>query len=110
MIVLQQTEDSQTFMCIPRAYETNVTISLLDKTRNTTVSITPEIDIVGDNYYVSSVFDLKQDNWYLLTIIYGETEIFKDLVFCTNQNVEDYSINSGIYTAQPDADNEYITI
>lgn len=110
MIVLQQTTDEQTFMCIPRAYETEVTVNLYDETRNTNATITPTIDIVGDYYYVSGVFSLKQDNWYVLSIIYGEVEIFKDKVFCTNQNVENYSINAGIYTEQPDADNQYITI
>jgi hypothetical protein len=110
MIVLQQTEQEQTFICIPRAYETEVTINLYDETRNTTAVITPTIDVVGDYYYVSAIFDLKQDNFYVLSIIYGETEIFKDKVFCTNQNVDNYSINAGVYIEQPDADNEYITI
>lgn len=110
MIVLRQTTDEQTFICIPRAYETEVTLSIYDQARNTTAELEPVIDVVGDYYYVSGVFSLKQNNWYVISLIYGETEIFKDTVFCTNQEVENYSINAGVYTEQPDADNTYIII
>jgi hypothetical protein len=110
MIVLRETTEEQTFVCIPRAYEEEVTLKLYDQTRNTTVEIEPVIELSGDYYYVSGVFSLKQNNWYVISLIYGETEIFKDTVFCTNQEVENYSINAGVYIAEPDADNTYIVI
>lgn len=108
MIVLRQTTEEQTFICIPRAYETSVLLVLENETTNTKTNIIPGVDIVDDNYYISSVFDLKENNFYNITLYYGEEVIFKDKVFCTNQVV--YDINKNVYTSETSYNNEYITI
>jgi hypothetical protein len=110
MIVLQESNLEQTFMCIPRVYAEDIELSLYDEQRNTTVAVEVTSDIVGDDYYVSGVFDLLENNFYVITLLSNDVVIFKDRVFCTNQLVADYSINAGIYVEQPDADNEYIII
>ena len=108
MIVLRQTTEEQTFICIPRAYETNVLLVLENETTNTKTNIIPGVDIVDDNYYISSVFSLKENNFYNITLYYGDDVIFKDKVFCTNQVV--YDINKNVYTSDTSYNNEYITI
>ena len=108
MIILQQTTDEQTFKCIHRSYETGVLIVLENETTNTKTNIVPEIEIIDDNYFVTAEFDLKNDNFYNITILYGEEVIFKDRVFCTDQVV--YDINKNVYTSDTSYNNEYITI
>ena len=108
MIILQQTTEEQTFKCIPRSYETGVLIVLENETTNVRTNIVPSIEIVDDNYYVTAEFDLKNDNFYNITILYGEEVTFKDRVFCTNQLV--YDINKDVYTNDTSYNNEYITI
>lgn len=108
MIILQQTTEEQTFICIPRSYETGVLIVLETETTNERTNIVPSIEIIDDNYYVTAEFDLKNDNFYNITILYGEEVIFKDRVFCTDQLV--YDINKNIYSSDTTYNNEYITI
>lgn len=110
MIVLQQSNEEQTFMCIPRVYAESIELSLYDEQRNTTTTVEVTSDIVGDNYYVSGVFDLTENFFYVITLLSDDQVIYKDRVFCTNQIIDNYSINAGVYIEQPDADNEYIII
>lgn len=97
-------------MCIPRVYAESIELSLYDEQRNTTTAVEVTADIVGDNYYVSGIFDLTENYFYVITLLSEDQVIYKDRVFCTNQIIDDYSINAGVYVMQPDADNEYIII
>lgn len=110
MIVLQASNLEQTFICIPRVYAESIELSLYDEQRNTTTLVEVTADIVEDNYYVSGIFDLTENFFYVITLLTDGDVIFKDRVFCTNQIIDDYSINAGVYVVQPDADNEYIII
>ncbi len=108
MIILQQTIEDQTFKCIPRSYETGVILILENETTNARTNIVPSIEIIDDNYFVTAEFDLKNDSFYNITILYGEEVIFKDRVFCTDQVV--YDINKNVYTSDTTYNNDYITI
>ena len=108
MIILQQTIEDQTFKCIPRSYETGVILILENETTNARTNIVPSIEIIDDNYFVTEEFDLKNDSFYNITILYGEEVIFKDRVFCTDQVV--YDINKNVYTSDTTYNNDYITI
>lgn len=110
MIVLQASNLEQTFICIPRVYAESIELSLYDEQRNTNTTVEVTADIVEDNYYVSGIFDLTENFFYVITLLTEGDVIFKDRVFCTNQVIDDYSINAGVYVVQPDADNEYIII
>jgi hypothetical protein len=108
MIILQQTIEDQTFKCIPRSYKTGVILILENETTNARTNIVPSIEIIDDNYFVTAEFDLKNDSFYNITILYGEEVIFKDRVFCTDQVV--YDINKNVYTSDTTYNNDYITI
>ena len=102
MTILQSTTDSQTLNFIPREYTagTTYTISIKDETTNTEVFTSTATAFTALDYYFqySSVFTLVENTMYMLEIKDGTNVIFKDKIFCTNQNVTTYSVN----------DNEYI--
>lgn len=108
MIVLQETTSPQTIYFIPREMAADSMV-IHDEAQNTneTINITP----TEDEYYltVTEVFELVEDRSYTLTVYNGTDIVYKDKIFCTNQNAEDYSINEGEYI-QHESDNEFIVI
>ena len=74
--------------------------SIKDETTNTEVFTSTATAFTALDYYFqySSVFTLVENTMYMLEIKDGTNVIFKDKIFCTNQNVTTYSVN----------DNEYI--
>jgi hypothetical protein len=42
-----------------------------------------------------------------LTILNGTDVVYRDKIFCTNQIIEEFSINKNVYT-QRTSDNEFI--
>jgi hypothetical protein len=90
MIVLQESASAQNLDFIPRSF-TNV-------------------DTITENLYynrLNAIFDVKQDNFYMVTVKSGSNVIFKDKVFCTNQAITDFTINDSQYTEQ-ETTNEFI--
>jgi hypothetical protein len=108
MIVLRATEDAQSLKFIPREYNADKVV-LTDESTNTSVEILATF--VKDKYYLQSdiVFDLIEGRFYNLTIYNGTDIVYKDKVFCTNQNVLNYSINKDRYTSNV-TDNSYIIL
>ena len=102
MTILQSSTDSQTINFIPREYTegTTYTITIKDETTNKEVFSSTTTTFTSLDYYFqySSVFTLVENTMYMLEIKDGTNVIFKDKIFCTNQNVTTYSVN----------DNEYI--
>lgn len=102
MTILQSSTDSQTINFIPREYTegTTYTITIKDETTNKEVFSSTTTTFTALDYYFqySSVFTLVENTMYMLEIKDGTNVIFKDKIFCTNQNVTTYSVN----------DNEYI--
>lgn len=91
MIHLRSTNEIQTITFIPK--ELNATSIVLND-----VTII-DIEFYIDKYYlvVSAIFDLKENEFYDL-IVYNESEIvYIDKVFCTNQELKDYTINENTY-------------
>ena len=102
MTILQSTTDSQTLNFIPREYTSGTTYIILikDETTNKEVFSSTTTTFTALDYYFqySSVFTLVENTMYMLEIKDGTNVVFKDKIFCTNQNVTTYSVN----------DNEYI--
>ena len=102
MTILQSSTDSQTLNFIPREYTSGTTYTILikDETTNKEVFSSTTTTFTALDYYFqySSVFTLVENTMYMLKIKDGTNVIFKDKIFCTNQNVTTYSVN----------DNEYI--
>tara|TARA_R110000796_G_scaffold148423_1_gene265306 strand:- start:66 stop:422 length:357 start_codon:yes stop_codon:yes gene_type:complete len=114
MVILQSSTNNQTFSFIPREYTagTTYTIKMKDESSNSEAfSATTTTFTAVDYYYqYSDAFvlnnkTLKENTMYMLEIKDGNNVVFKDKVFCTNQNVTTYSVNKDVYTSNTTANN-----
>ena len=98
MIILKEQNTVQTFSFIPR--ELNATTIVL-RNETTGVETTINTTFYLSDYYLtaSTIFDLKQNTFYNLTIKNNNDIVYKDKIFCTNQNVDSYSVNQNQYVA-----------
>lgn len=105
MIVLQETESTQTFSCTPRIGVFD-TIQIHNELENTSVNIT-SFTSVGVGYYinVTALFDLKEGFTYTLKLLNDSEVVFYDKLFCTNQNIENFSVNSNQYVTHATTNN-----
>jgi len=108
MIVLRPIGTAQNLKFIPREYAATKVV-LLDESTNTEVEI--EASFTQDKYYLTSdiIFNLIEDRFYNLTVYNVDSIVYKDKIFCTTQQVLDYSINKDVYTSNV-TDNEYIIL
>ena len=106
MIILKEQETAQTLNAIIYGSDADA-IVLRDEEANTEETIECVFSI--DKYYAVTnlVFPIKQNKFYTLTILNGSDVVYKDKIFCTNQIIEQFSINKDVYT-QRTSDNEYI--
>lgn len=111
MKILLDSSNDQTFSFVPRSYPATVDYDLIEEGTNRTVSKTniATIDVSGFLTF-SEPFQLTRDKFYSIDIFDNSdsTLIFRDKIFCTNQDVKDYSINEGEYTEDETYDNDYI--
>ena len=113
MIILEESNSSQTFNFIPREYTsgTNYTIIIKDELKNTEAFNDTSTSFTAVDYYYSysNTFSLKEDNTYTLEIKDGSKVVYRDKIYCTNQTVSSYSINNSVYTERT-SDNEFIVL
>ena len=87
------------------------TMVITDEAANTseTFTITP----TQDRYYsdIEEVFNLIEGRFYTIELSNSSNNhvVFKGKIFCTNQDTDSYSINSGEYI-QHESDNEFVII
>lgn len=107
MIILKESGSDQTFKIVPRELNAD-TMTLVNETtgESTDYAVTP----TTVDYYleITKTVTLKEGNFYQLTVKNGSDVVYKDKVFCTNQTVDNYTVNSGEYTTYT-SDNDYIT-
>lgn len=99
MIVLQETNDPQTFSFIPRS-DSYDALFLTDDQTNVQIEVTIDDNVVGD--YINTItatFDLIEGHFYNLVLKDGADVVYKDKVFCTNQPVVSFSVNNGQYVS-----------
>jgi hypothetical protein len=98
MIVLTTSASAQTFSFIPR--DTPTSMVLTDDQTNTPVTVVITSQTTGD--YVNTItadFTLEEGHFYDL-VLYKNTDIvYKDRIFCTDQNIVTFSVNNGQYTS-----------
>ena len=106
MIVLTTSTSAQTFSFIPRdGFDTMI---ITDDQTNTPSTIAITSSTQGD--YISTItasFALKQGHFYDLVLKQGTDVVYKDRIFCTDQNIVTFSVNNGEYTSNTTA-NTYI--
>ena len=98
MIVLTTSTSTQTFACIPRGGV--LTMVITDDQTNTPVTV-PITQISSNDYIVniSANFALKEGHFYDLELKYNTDIVYKDRIFCTDQNIVSFSVNNGQYTS-----------
>lgn len=107
MIVLQESNTTQTFSFIPRYY-TGVELKLKNEMSGKIDTYVVSPEIVGYYHQITEVVDLVEGNFYSLALYDGDGNIvYRDRIFCTNQTIEDYTINKNEYTENT-TDNEFI--
>lgn len=84
-------------------------IDIKDVAENTTVNY--PITFAVDRYYMSitETVALIEGRQYTLKVKNGTDIVYKGMIYCTNQVVADYTINSGEYVEQSTA-NEFIML
>ena len=116
MIHLTTSASAQTLKIIPRSYASSVSMILRDDSTNTSTTYSSISTSTDKNYLVVSQAlspVLVEGRFYDLTIKEGSNVIYKDKVFCTDQTISNYSVNSGEYTVPTGNDvfdNDYIVI
>ena len=119
MKVLRETPNPQAISIIPRTYPTQLTLTLRDDMTDVTIisstlfekwenydlkysnadtvwSEDDQLSFYLDNDYlvVEYAYNLQLNNFYDLTIQdEAGNIIYKDKIFCTDQNVDSYSVN-----------------
>jgi hypothetical protein len=117
MIVLNTLIEQEIFI-IPNMYNDNINLSIdfIDETTKIVYNVSPFL-ISSNKDILQIVFNnltfLKNDTFYNLSVFNTNMQnkiIYKDRVFCTTQNINNFSINDGAYTFPNIDDNAYITI
>lgn len=92
--------------------DTNLNVSkitFIDEQTNTS-----EDAILGalstESFYktIEVTINLVNGRFYMAVFFDGTTEIFRDKVFVTDQPIQTFSVNQGVYEYAPSTPNEYI--
>jgi len=111
MHILTTSTDNQSIKLVPRTDASSPTLSLTDKTKRTTstVSVTKSSD--GDYMVLTGAFSLKANNQYSFRVKDGSTEIYRGLIFCTDQtDLDTFFINKDEYVTQDGYDNDFVIL
>lgn len=118
MIILDRTQSSHTLNIIPRNYSptgSNIfKIVITNEEQNTEVSNVTVSSLSAVKYYYSYTANLGLDSTKDLTYILEVTDtatskvIYRDKIFGTDQTVSTYSPNTGRFTQNPTAANDFL--
>lgn len=100
MIILKPISTEQTFKIIPTRGAEVSTLVLRNETTN--VETTYVCPSTASSFYLSCtqfLTNLKEGHFYEATFYFFGTLVHRERVFCTNQTIEDYTINKDEYIA-----------
>ena len=107
MIILTTSTNDQTFVFIPRSHTFDY-VGITDEQTGVTTQITVYTHTVGDYYdTLEAKFNLVENHFYDLVVLNGAVVVYKDRIFCTNQNVNTFTVNNGQYVSNSTT-NEFI--
>lgn len=99
MIVVQETNVSQSFDFVPR-FGTPVTFELTDENTNVMVLVAGSFTAGDYVYSFNGVLPTEQNHFYWMVLKDSNGEIvLKERLFCTNQPINTFSVNDGGYTS-----------
>jgi len=99
MIILKESALAQTVKFIPTRLATANKLYLRNETTN--VEVEYPITCTAESFYLkfSKIVALKQGHFYTMTIKNNTDLVYLDKVFCTNQDIDTYSVNKDEYVA-----------
>jgi hypothetical protein len=108
MVILNsQVAVIQDLRFIPRGDELDY-ISLTDEMTGEVVEIETYTIEEGDYYKtLKAEFPIIENHFYMLMIKNGETIVYQDKIFCTDQPIVSFSVNNNQYTSNTTT-NEFI--
>lgn len=98
MIILKELNTDQTFKIMPRSSTADTMTIQEEGTSNAAVSYAITLG-EADSYYhtITKTVTLEEGKFYIIKVFNGSDIVFRGRIFCTNQTIEDYTINNGIY-------------
>ena len=119
MNVLTTETTPQSLKLIPRIYDINVKLELIDESTNEITISTPPASIIGDYLHLINNFNLKEGRFYNYNVkldlgVGVDAIIYKGRIFCSDQNINQlnntyYSVNKDEYKVEG-GNNDYIII
>jgi hypothetical protein len=117
MTILNPEDTEQEFIIIPRSYNgLNLYLVFTDEqTKQTHSKTVLALDITADWYDMvtfTTTLNFLYENAFFDLVIKSSTQevIYKDIIFCTSQNTNRYSVNDGEYILPTINNNNYIVI
>jgi hypothetical protein len=111
MEILNTSANIQSLKIVPRKDATSPTIILTDKSTRTSSTITVTKTTEGDYMVLSAAFNLKEGTQYSFRVKDGLEEIYRGLIFCTDQtNLDNYSVNKDEYVSEDTYNNDFVII
>jgi hypothetical protein len=82
-----------------------------ETTKQVQTVVTYDLYEDGDIFYFKIDATVAQNTFYELTLISNiQKIIYKDRLYCTDQDIQAFSINDGVYTSAETNNQNYITI
>ena len=106
MILLKEQEGVQTLKLVINGC-TATSIVLVDEETDVETEIQCEFYISAYYMEINVVLDVKENKYYTVKVKNDNEVVYTGLAFCTNQTIEDYTINKDAYI-QHTTDNEFI--
>ena len=111
MIILTTNVNAQELKFIPREYAAT-SIIIVDQDTNTPVTYAG-LTFVKERYYLTGnvTFSpaLIEGRFYTLKVLNGISIVYRDMLFCTDQDISIYSINKDQFVKN-ETTNEYVVI
>jgi hypothetical protein len=100
MIILTSNSiSSQNLYFIPRG-TIFTSVKITDEQTNVTTDLINYTYQIGDyTYRLNAIFNLKENHFYTIEFKNNSKVVFRDKIFCTDQNVTTFSVNKDEYTS-----------
>jgi hypothetical protein len=111
MLILTTSAGSQDFYIIPREYSADEII-VTDQDTNTSTTYVAFATTINEYYLtIGLTFSpiLSESTFYSIEVNNGGENVYRDMIFCTDQIPSEYTINKDVYKEQ-ESTNEYIVI
>jgi len=111
MEILTTSANVQSLKIVTRKDSVSPTMTLTDKSTRTSSEIIVTKTTEGDYMVLSAAFNLKEGNQYSYRIKDGLEELYRGLIFCTDQpNLDKYFVNKDEYVSEGTYNNDFVII